>query len=92
MMKQHEWFGQGYAWLIKPIDSRCFYVSKCNSFSGTSYTEPPKDIHHPRKVLTDIQNVVLNNILDGFLIRFLNSEGKTSAKTITCNKNVSYAT
>ena len=41
-------------------------ISKYNPLAGISYIKLPKELDHPRKVLINIQNIVIINVLSGF--------------------------
>ena len=52
--------GKGSSWIIDSVIDHNVSISKYNPLTGSSYIKLPKKLDHPRKGLTNIQNIDYN--------------------------------
>ena len=64
--------GKGSGWITALVIDHNISIAKDNSLAGSSYIELPKDLHHPRKGLINIQIIDDNKCFKWCLVRYLN--------------------
>ena len=50
------WINKGYGWIIESIESQYINISTHRPLVGSSYTDLPIELKHPRKGLINIKN------------------------------------
>ena len=63
--KIQKYLGKGSGWIVNSAIDHNIHVSKCNPLAGSSYIKIPKELHHPRKGLINIEILMIMNALDG---------------------------
>ena len=58
--------GKGSGWIIDSVIDHTTSISKYNPLTGSSHIKLPKDLHHPRKGLINIQNIDDNECFKWF--------------------------
>ena len=66
--------GKSAAWIIDSVTDYSISISKYNPLAGGSYIKLPKELHHPRKGLVNIQNIDDNECFKWCIVRYLNPE------------------
>ena len=62
-------------------------ISKYNTLVGSSYIKLPKELHHPRRGLINIQNIDGNKLFKWCLVRYLNPADQNPAKITKADKD-----
>ena len=57
--------GKSSAWIIDSVIDHNISISKHNSRAGSSYTELPRELNHPRKGLIIFKILMIMNALNG---------------------------
>ena len=65
-------FGRGWDWIIDSVIHHNISISKYDPLAGSGYIKLPKELDHPRKSLTDIQNIDDNECFKWSFVRHLN--------------------
>ena len=55
-----KYLGKGSGWIFDSVINNNINVSKHNPLTSSSYMKLPKELHHPRKSLINIQNIDCN--------------------------------
>ena len=63
---------KGSGWIIDRVIDHTVSVSKYNPLAASSYIKLPRELHHPRKGLINIQNTNDNECFKWCLVRYLN--------------------
>ena len=66
-----KFLGKSSGWIIDSVIDHNINISKYNPLAGTSYTELPKELNHPRKGLINIKNIDNNESFKCSLVRYL---------------------
>ena len=74
-------------WIIDSVIDHTISVSKYNPLAGSSYIKLPKELDHPRKGLTNIQNTDDNERFKWCLVRYLNPENHHPARITKAYKD-----
>ena len=69
------------------IYSLIIVISKYNLSAGSSYIKLPKELHHPRKGLINIQNTDANDCFKQCFVRYLNITDFHPARITTSDKD-----
>ena len=69
-------------WIIDSVIEHNINISKYSPLSGSSYIKLPKELHHPRKGLINIQKIDEMNALNGV---YLHLQILTSCKSSPIN-------
>ena len=72
--------GKSAAWIIDSVTDHSISISKYNPLAGNSYIKFPKELHHPRKGLVNIQNSDDNECFKWCIVRYLNLEDPDPAE------------
>ena len=64
--------GKNSGWIIDSVIDHNINISSCNHLAGSSCIKLTKELDHPQKGLTNIQNFNDNQCFKWFLIRYLN--------------------
>ena len=67
-----KYLSKGSVWIIGSVIDCIINISKCNPLAGSSYIKLPKELHHTKKDLINIQNTDNNECFKWCLIRYLN--------------------
>ena len=71
--------------IIDSVIEHTISISKYNTLAGSSSIKLPKELHHPRKGLINIENTDNNECLKWCLIRYLNPADHHPARIIKTN-------
>ena len=63
--------GKGSGWITDSVVDHTISISKQNPLAGSNYTKLPKELHHPKEGLINIQNINDNECLKCCLVRYL---------------------
>ena len=79
--------GKGSGWIIDSVIEYNINISKYNPLAGSSYIKLQKELDHPRKELSNIQNIDNNECFKWSLVRYLNPADRNPARITKADKD-----
>ena len=74
-------------WITDSVMDHNNKILNCNPLVGSSYTNLPKELDHPRKGLINIQNIDDNECFKWCLVRYLHPADHNLRRIKKANKN-----
>ena len=78
--------GKGSGWIIDSVIDHTVSISKYNPLAGSSYIKLPKELHHPRKGLINIENTDDNECFKWSIVRYLDPADRNPASFTKADK------
>ena len=79
--------GKGSDWISDSVIDHTISISKYNPLAGSSYIRLPKELHHPRTGLINIQIIDDNESSKWCLVRYLNLADRNPVKITKADKD-----
>ena len=76
-----KFIGKGSGWIIDSVVDHITNISKYNPLAGSSCIALPKQLNHPKKDLTNIENISDDKYFKWCLVRKLHSEDRNPGKS-----------
>ena len=73
--------------IIDSVIDHTINISKYNPLAGSSFIKLPTELHHPRKVLINIQIIDDNECFKWYLVKYLNLADHNPKRIAKADKN-----